>query len=166
MAFWRRATMKYFLILLSVTLLLMTCQTRKTDDQQLIDKSQILLSDTSVIAILPYDTSRHWIFSDCEQSSISAKEMDEIEVILKQFVDDYNINKETQINLTRYKRQYIAVTNRNDQKEVWINFFCNQGSRNWKEELVIVKDGGNCYFNLKVNLATRTFYDLIVNGEA
>ncbi len=119
--------MKYFLILLSLTLPLTTCRPRKTDDQQQINKSQILLSDTSVIAILPYDTSRHWIFNECEQTSISAKEMDEIEMILKQFVDDYNINNERQINLKRYKRQYIAVTNRNDQKEVWINFFCNHG---------------------------------------
>ena len=31
---------------------------------------------------------------------------------------------------------------------------------------MIVDDGGNCYFNFKINLTTKKFYDLRVNGEA
>jgi hypothetical protein len=31
---------------------------------------------------------------------------------------------------------------------------------------MFVDDGGNCYFNFKISLATKTFYDMGVNGVA
>ena len=30
----------------------------------------------------------------------------------------------------------------------------------------MVDDGGNCFFNVKVNLNTGQYYDLMVNGNA
>jgi hypothetical protein len=46
--------------------------------------------------------------------------------------------------------------NSKGEKEVWINCFCRDGERDWRKNLVFVKDGGNCYFNLKVNLSRGT----------
>ena len=43
----------------------------------------------------------------------------------------------------------------------FISIWCN--SR--KTELMIVADGGNCHFNFTINLMTKIFYDLSVNGE-
>ena len=40
------------------------------------------------------------------------------------------------------------------------------GVQDWKKYSIFIKDGGNCYFNLKINLATRQYYELRVNVEA
>ena len=59
------------------------------------------------------------------------------------------------------------MINQEGEKEIWINFFCNEWeSDGWKNDLMIVLDGGNCYFNLKVNLTNKTYSELIINGYA
>jgi len=62
------------------------------------------------------------------------------------------------------------ILKENNEKIVWSNFFCssfyNNSSVNYLEELISVDDGGNCYFNVKVNLEKEEIFDLIINGEA
>ena len=71
------------------------------------------------------------------------------------------------LNKYNYKKQLVAALNDKGQKEVWINCFCYAGSDDrWKTEIIYAKDGGNCFFNFKINLTTNQFYDLVVNGEA
>jgi len=74
--------------------------------------------------------------------------------------------KDFVIDLKKYKRQYIAVINSKGEKEVWVNCFCDTWKKNWRKELIFVLDGGNCYFNLKINLTKGEYYDLMVNGDA
>ena len=75
---------------------------------------------------------------------------------------DYEIDLEGQ----DYKKQLVARTNRKGEKEVWINCFCHVQINSWKTEIQGVEDGGPCYFSLKVNLTSKMFYDLSVNGYA
>jgi hypothetical protein len=70
------------------------------------------------------------------------------------------------IDLKLYKRQYVVTVNTNGEVEVWVNCFCSYWDRDWKKEVIYVCDGGNCYFNLKINLTTGKCYDLYVNGSA
>ena len=112
-------------------------------------------------------------------------DLQKIETILNKCISHYNPDQERQfkeindkhpeykldkknftIHLTRYKRQYVAVINSKGEKEVWVNCFCRTHNSNWKKERVVVKDGGNCYFNLKINLTTVQYYELMVNGDA
>lgn len=93
--------------------------------------------DTSVIAILPYDTTMHWIFKDSKQAVLTAKDLKMIDSHLSKCIDDYNPEQERQfqeingkhpeyrldnnhfvIDLSKYKRQYIAVTNKHREKVV------------------------------------------------
>jgi hypothetical protein len=116
---------------------------------------------------------------------LTQAEIEEIEIILKQCIDAYNPDQKIQfdtiskahpdynlkidnfvIDLTRYKRQYFPVINSAGQKEVWVNCFCNDFDKNWRTEMLIVDDGGNCYFNLTINLTTKTFSSFMVNGNA
>jgi hypothetical protein len=141
--------------------------------------------DTSVFVIIPFDTTKYWVFKDSKPTELTNVDLQKIETILNKFISEYNPNQENKfkeikdkhpeynlnkknftIDLTRYKRQYVAGLNSKGQKEVWINCFCDTWSLNWKKELIMVKDGGNCFFNLKINLTTDQYYDLIVNGEA
>lgn len=106
-------------------------------------------------------------------------------MLLTKCIEDYNIEQEKQfreinhtypehkrdtkdfiINLTLYKRQYMAAINDKGEKVVWINCFCDQWDKHSRTSPYIVMDGGNCYFNLKVNLTKGMCYELMVNGEA
>jgi hypothetical protein len=65
-----------------------------------------------------------------------------------------------------YRKQLITVTNKNGEKEVWVNCFCSTDNTDWKSKLVSVADGATCYFNFKINLTTKVYYDFIVNSAA
>jgi hypothetical protein len=133
--------------------------------------------DTSHIAIFRYNSTQTWIFKDGKQAALSKAEFELLDSLLTNCVTTYN-NEQRQkykgkhsvknhlINLQSHKRQYIAIINNKGETEVWINCFCDTHDRDWRRELIIVDDGGVCYFNLKVNLTKKTFYDLVVNGTA
>src|SRR5688572_21668365 len=175
----RTLTVLAFIITIGCT----SCEQAKTHNQKNLD--QPIQADTSLFAILPFDTTQHWFFKDGQPTGLSSKELSRIEHILKKCISDYNpeqekrieeINKEHPeyklnkdhfiIDLSKYKRQYVPVLNAKGEKEVWINCFCNTWNSDWKKNVIFVHDGGNCYFNVKVNLTTGKYYELIVNGEA
>jgi len=140
----------------------------------------------STYVILDFKSDWHWIFKDAKPTTLSENEISEIEKIIEQAVKENNEqqrerlekhNKENpdnqwtetgfELKTKGFKRQYIPVINSEGEKEIWINFFCDDwGSENWKSEIMIVHDGGNCYFNLKVNLETKTYSELSINGYA
>lgn len=147
-----------------------------------LSKAQI---DTASIAIIPFDATQYWIFEKSQPYSLTNIDIEAIELILRKWVNEYNPSQEQEfqsihknhpelnidkanfiIDLQRYKRQYIAIINTKGEKEVWINCFCGERDQNWKTNLIVIKDGGNCYFNLKVNLTTGKYYDLMVNGDS
>ena len=70
------------------------------------------------------------------------------------------------IDLPRYKRQYVAVINSKGEKEIWINCFCTNFGIDWRHTIVNVDDGGNCFFNVRVNLTTKQYFNFMVNGYA
>ncbi len=121
-------------------------------------------------SVLKYDSSYHkWIFKFSTPADLTPDDLAQIEKLVNQAVKKNNSKQKEsrQIkDLSEYKYQYVAVFNRDNEKEVWVNAFCNAFETDWKKEIVSVKDGGSCYFNLKINLSSSTFYDLSVNGEA
>jgi hypothetical protein len=137
------------------------------------------------VAIMSCDSNQEWIFKDCKSTDLTNSEFEQIEIILKNAILIYNQEqsklfeslknkypkanfekKSFFIDLNQYYRQYLPVMNENGEKEIWINCFCNAMEIDWRENLIFVLDGGNCYFNLKINLSKQTYYDLIVNGDA
>lgn len=157
----------------------------KTHNKIQMKQEDINSIDTSIIAVLPFDSAQHWIFKGNKQTDLTADDIQNIEAILAKCINNYNIEQEKQfeeinkknpeyklekkdfiIDLKRYKRQYVATINSKGEKEVWVNCFCNTHNLNWRTESIIVKDGGNCYFNVKINLTSGQFYEFMVNGEA
>ncbi len=140
----------------------------------------------SDFVILPFNKDWYWIFKNVKPTELAHSELIEIENIinlavkennerqkvnLKKHNEKYPKNKwnETgfELKLKGKKRQYVPVINEKGEKEIWINFFCNDWeSDSWKTDLMIVQDGGNCYFNLKVNLTNKTYSELMINGYA
>jgi hypothetical protein len=64
-----------------------------------------------------------------------------------------------------YKRQYLGILE-NGEQIIYANFFCDATFEEWRQEFVLVNDGGDCFFQVKYNVATGEFYDFSVNGEA
>jgi hypothetical protein len=131
--------------------------------------------DTSLIAIIPFNNSRDWLFDKTfTPATLTESDIQKIETLLINCVTEYNKklsgdNKQfflIDMNKEKYKRQYVAVTNKKGEKVVWINCLCQTHGDNWKTSLIMVDDGGSCFFNLKINLAKEKCYDLSVNGLA
>jgi hypothetical protein len=136
--------------------------------------------------ILKYKSDWHWIFKDAKPTKLSQKELSEIEKIIEKAIGENNKQQQEYLEMHNnkypdnqwtktgfelktigYKRQYVPVINDKGQKEIWINFFCDGwGIKNWKSDLMVFDDGGNCAFNLKVNLETMTYSELHINGYA
>jgi hypothetical protein len=140
--------------------------------------------DTSKYAILKFETTDQRNFTNAKSTDINFDEIIEIEKLLSKCIEKYILEKQKRygklckenpdfkfdksefvIDLTKYKRQIIAVTNDKGEKEVWVNCFCINADY-WKKEIVTVFDGGQCFFNLKINLTTKKYYDFNVNGVA
>jgi len=50
---------------------------------------------------------------------------------------------------------------------IFINALCVQGDRQrLDKEIVIIFDGGSCFFNVKYDPLRKGFFDLFINGEA
>ncbi|HNR06506.1 MAG TPA: hypothetical protein PKM27_04265 [Saprospiraceae bacterium] len=167
-----------------LTICLISCGKTNTESKK-TEKLTTIQIDTSVITILPLDTNLHWIFKTGMPTELTTEDLLKIETILKKCVNEYNPEQERQfkeindkhpeyklerksfiIDLARYKRQYMAIVNSKGEKEIWVNCFCGNWDKNSRTSPVMVDDGGNCYFNLKINLTTGQYYELMVNGDA
>jgi hypothetical protein len=163
-------------VLFSILTLISCGQTINNQaDKKKVVNATVQPVDTSLIAIIPFDNSRDWLFDKTYTSStLTQNDIEKIERLMTDCVNKYNNklssnNKQYfSIDLTKeiYKRQYVAVINKNGDKEVWINFLCQTHGDSWKTSIIMVDDGGNCYFNLKINLTKEKCYDLGVNGHA
>ena len=152
-------------------------QTNKTKRGILKPKTfhQTNTIDTSKYAVISFNKLTYGPFDKSYKSAkLTAIEIDVIEDLLANCIAEYdstqskNGNSYNIIDLSKekYKKQFVAVINNKGEKEVWINCFCDDWDKKWKTHILIVDDGGKCYFNLKINLTTKKYFDLQVNGEA
>lgn len=151
------------------TIFLTSCEQTKSDNRSQQKQDSIIKVDTTKIAILQFDTTQYLDFKDCKPTELTADDIQKIETLLSDCITNNNSdrNRLTDIeDLKRYKRQYVAVINSTGEKEVWVNCFCDASNKDWKNEIIEVLDGGNCYFNLKINLTKGQCYDLMINGFA
>lgn len=177
-------------ITISIFLLFVSCKQKNNSEAisfpAVEQVNTILRLDTAIYAILELDTSQTWFFPKTyKASTLTNSDIIEIEKQLKTCIEKYNLEQEKNyelmsknnpqykldknnyiIALKNYKRQLIPVINEKGEKEVWVNCFCDGGETYWQKEIVLVEDGGNCFFNLKINLFTKKYYGLMVNGVA
>ncbi|MFM2038730.1 MAG: hypothetical protein RL432_1669 [Bacteroidota bacterium] len=153
---------------------------KKTENK--IDSNK---TDSSNIAILNNDSISYKIFKEGSTTELSQKNLIEIDSILSECIYVHNKKQEIIYNekksknpdfpikkknfiieLKNYQRQFVAVKNVRGEKEVWVNCFCSTFDDGWKYDIYMVSDGGNCFFELKINIDTKKYYDFMVNGDA
>lgn len=94
-------------------------------------------------------------------------------LILEEKIAEYLSQNSTLFNrqqpvwerLAEYQSQFIGLK-RNGSHIIYGNYFCNNLGINWSQELVIVDDGGDCYFQVEYNVERGMFTMLMVNGES
>ena len=85
---------------------------------------------------------------------------EQLNIYLQNFVGQ-NVLK----NLSSYKRQYIGVV-KEESKLLLGNYFCEASGIDWKQQPVIVDDGGNCYFQTELDMDSGQIIYFMVNGES
>ncbi len=91
------------------------------------------------------------------------QELVAVEYLLRKYIREdefYNY-----LELDRYHRQYVGFSDSSGTRWAWVNFFCEDAHEPWwRLCLVRVSDGGDCYFNIKINLTRGEVAYLMVNG--
>lgn len=175
--------LKYFAILMSVAALGCKINQHKTESKsaEAFDPHKVPL-----ITYIVYDSilDRRY-FKSGSPAEITKQDSIQIELLLNVCITEDNkyseayfekvqtenpnskLKKENFILiLSRYKRQYMAIINKEGEKEVWVNCFCEHWDWYLSTRPVQVSDGGNCFFNLKINLSKNIYYNLMINGDA
>jgi hypothetical protein len=140
-------------------------------------KGIVVLNDSAVLG----NVSMIYQLSNISSFELANSELDELLSLTRSFIkqtnqelksrsDEYggwNNAKRYKIkNLGTYIVQIVPYLNEQGEKEVWINGFCNDIGPFWRNQLVLVLDGGNCYFNMRINLTKRTLLSAGTNGYA
>jgi hypothetical protein len=162
--------MKVFLLLIITSFTF--CNSKKQD----IPKDLSTLSyDTAVIAIIPFQGKDFYggLDSSNKPSELTQKDISEIEKIFMRSIAEHELallgrekDPHSIKNELIYKRQYICYITKKGEKIVYVNCFCGSMNIDWHKQMMIVQDGGNCFFNLKINLSTQKYFDFMVNGYA
>ena len=176
------------LIILTLLIFISSCNQKvkqKEGEEVEIEEEVENISEPD-FTIFEFDSSWYWIFKNVETTDISKSELNEIDQLIdlairennenqKKYLQKHNLEypehqwTETgfELDLEKgYHKQYVPVINESGEKIVWINFFCSTFNYNWKKEIIMVDDGGNCFFNIKINLTKKTYSELSINGYA
>ncbi|MEP4598013.1 MAG: hypothetical protein ABJZ92_17525 [Cyclobacteriaceae bacterium] len=137
--------------------------------------------------MLKYNSTFYWIFPENSvNAQLTDKDLNISEPLLnaeiRKFNEDGQIRKDSlnrqfpnyqfyeeqfSINLQDYRRQYVIGTTPTGDKLLHINFFCGtEGFEYWKDDYVIVDDGGNCFFQVLINISKIELLEFSVNGVA
>jgi hypothetical protein len=123
--------------------------------------------------IIEADKKMEWVFGkNYTNWAPEAKDIETAEKLLKESFEDQKkatVNRLLNRSVDDYNMQFIGAITENGEKIIWINSFCKKEEssfKEWKTKIFGVADGGNCFFNVKINITKNTYYDLMVNGNA
>ena len=123
------------------------------------------------MVVLPYDTNDYWLFKGkCSATQLTKSEIDQVDALVRECIDQYMKDRDRKdpyaVARKGYDLQLVAVRNEQGEIVVWVNALCRRSHDDWRSRILVVMDGGNCYYQLKVNLTKKTFFDFGVNGYA
>ncbi len=134
------------------------------------DEKMTIINDPENIKWITGEKAKSWFPNQVD--------LDHIDAIYQNAIDkgefDFLENPSVAVIKQRY-RQYVCYLNERGEKIVHINSFCKIPEiadhrklrpLKWKTEMVSTADGGSCYWNMKINLTSNKYYEMIINGES
>ncbi len=167
--------MRQFYYIILLILVISGCSNK--NNEQTYD----FLKDPKV-AIVNDTTFLKWLVSlPVETWEPVSKDWKEIDNVLHQAECDsiFNFMKAPRLKNIRnyFYRQYVFYKNDKGQKVVYINAFCELlqfpteidnetvwTEWDWKNQIVFVEDGGDCFWQIKINLDEQKYFDFRING--
>jgi hypothetical protein len=98
----------------------------------------------------------------------SKVEIQQLESALPAFLKQSDGAAKIARNLRSYRRQYFGYSD-HGEKWVLVNSFCEEywkKDASWRNSVVFVFDGGDCYFRVRYRVSTSNFSGLEINGES
>lgn len=90
----------------------------------------------------------------------------ELKASIRQFVTNTVKTQDRELKeWHKYTFQYRGET-KNGKSFILVNAVCGVRNEALDQEMVLVLDGGSCYFNLKYDPVKKAFFELLINGEA
>ena len=98
--------------------------------------------------------------------------------IIEKNIMDYGV-KEISVNFNDYYYQFIPYLDKNNRKIIYVNSLCKDFVQNpiqdltrknaekeieWKSHYFDVYDGGNCFWQVQVDVEKKEYFDFSVNG--
>jgi hypothetical protein len=107
-----------------------------------------------------------WVLAPGGNWSLTPKQVSEIRSDLELFVK--HRASEQKVELPSWSHYSFTYQGRmaGDGKFILISAFCTPLPDPDKEIIVVVADGGPCYFNVKYDVQKKRFFELIFNGIA
>ncbi len=131
-----------------------------------------ILYDTSRIAVLQAESNISWVIKDAKPATLTQQDIQAIDQLLTNCIALHNTKQDSTkrfseyIDLKMYKRQYVPYTDAKGARKVYVNCFCRMDAMfgNWRENIVEVRDGGRCFFNVTIKLTKLQYEQLFING--
>jgi hypothetical protein len=128
--------------------------------------------------VIPFDTSNThyaWRLKGNEPATLTEIQVQQADSIIDICIAENKTTKETASTIGRFignhtfMRQIVPSVNAKGEIIIWANCFAEQHAElvdDWHYEPLIIHDGGmgGAFFNVMINLTTRTYYNLYVNG--
>lgn len=154
--------MKYIVYTLACVLLFVSCNEKA---KNITEEEMLPPRETQVDTLIIRDY-KAVVNQGPFEVLLSKEEMAVADSLLLKSVENYNKNSLRPINLRYYIRQYVVEKTDDWKKTVTIYGSCSVGGDSWRSWLMEVKDGGDCYFEVEINLTDKTFGELMPHGEA
>ncbi|MHC1744833.1 MAG: hypothetical protein AB9873_17640 [Syntrophobacteraceae bacterium] len=111
--------------------------------------------------------SSQWYFPKDGSWQPSDEVVREVEINIEAHVRKMAKQKGRELRLWPEYSFQLQGREKNGKKYIYVNALCNSRDTYLLERsLIIVMDGGNCFFNIKYDPVNKVFYDLFINGEA
>jgi hypothetical protein len=106
-------------------------------------------------------------FEEGKSSDLTKYEIGKLKVFIQSEIDKAHFKHHSK--QSEFYKQYISIRNKENEKIVWINCISRKDeylNDRWKNEILEVNDGGEYFFQMKINLTKGIVFDFYVNGEA
>lgn len=167
--------MKQVIWFVGICIFVLTSCKWQSQQTNLKKGNETFVGDTLKALIL--DTIETKYFTDNKLLWTPSKaQLDQIDSILIQALKDtLEINNNFEIkNINHYYRQYVCYLDTNGDSIVFINAFCRLLASpvdscgtiiwkkyDWKNKILDVMDGGACFWNIRINLTKKKYFDFI-----
>ncbi|WP_026898918.1 hypothetical protein [Daejeonella oryzae] len=107
------------------------------------------------------------IFKEGKSVDLNDQDIKQVKSLIQKTIRAESKRFRNHSNENEYFKQGLSILNKRNEKEVWINCISKLNRyTDWQMRIIKAYDGGDAYFNLKINLTTGKVYDISINGEA